>query len=167
MKNNVVRVILAVLSGLILVGGTITAFIFDSQFNHDNIVVHIEDGNEKTLEFKDLSLIPGEEAVYNVSFASRLVKKYHIDLEFVEDKDLMLKDFVRLRIETDGKVISDGLLREYFENGATELELNVSEKERANIKFTYYLPIEVGNEAQCAEAEFSLKITAKHMGDEL
>ena len=166
LKKNTVRIILAVLSGLILIGGGLTAFIFDSQYRYDNILVEVEDGMNETVEFEHLSLIPGEEAVYTVSFSSRLTEKYILYLDFSEETDQGLKNYVHLKIEVGGEVLSDKLLSEYLFDDPMELELELMKKERTPVKFIYYLPIEVGNEAQCTEAIFKLQITAKHLRGE-
>jgi hypothetical protein len=155
--------VLAVLSALILLGGGITAFIYDSQFNYQNIAVDVEDGMNETVEFKHLSLIPGGEAVYTVSFSSRLVETYIIDLSFNSEGVETLADYVRLKIDTTEGTVKYMLLRDYITGEKIQLELRLNGDERTNVVFTYYMPSEVGNEAQCTEAEFSLKITAKHL----
>lgn len=63
-------------------------------------------------------------------------------------------------MEKDGEVICDELLAEVFAQEGYELAVDFADGAKNEIKIIYYMPENVGNEAQNAEAKFDLIVTA-------
>ena len=126
----------------------------------DTVVV--EDGETKILKFENLSLVPGEQCEYTVFLEGDNPKAYDVTLDFEELFDLSLKNFAYVRILADGKLLLDELLADAFKNDSIKLHVDFGQDEDVELKITYYLPIEVGNEAKNAEAIFDLRISASN-----
>ena len=52
-------------------------------------------------------------------------------------------------------------MSEFFEGEPILLQCYLTDDEAYDVKFTYYMPIEIGNEAENASADFDIIITAK------
>ncbi len=161
-KSNFMRVILVVGSALILVGVSLTSWMLATEDERSVIEVKLENGKTQSVEFKAFSLIPGEQKEYKVSLDSGSVKKYDLSLKFVETKEKTLKNFARVKVIANDTVICDDLLAEAFEKENMILQVDVDADQNTELIIVYYLPIDVGNEAKNAEAEFELLLTASN-----
>jgi hypothetical protein len=65
-----------------------------------------------------------------------------------------------VRIESGDEIVCDELLSAVFDGRVFRLPVNVEKAQNTQLRLSYYLPVDVGNEAQGAEAFFGLKITA-------
>ena len=161
-KIRFMRIALAVLSTLILIGVALMIYVLVA-FNNRNIIkINIENGETQAVEFKKLDLIPGEECNYTLSLSSKVADEYDILLVFRETEEHTLKDYARVRMESNGEVICDKLLAEMFTGNGISLSFRLVKDRSEDIQITYYLPEDVGNEAQNAEAAFELLITASN-----
>ena len=128
----------------------------------NSINVHINESSEKTLEFKDLFLLPGESCEYTIKLNGERSKQYDLSFDFIDvEEEKTLKDFARVRIEAGGDVICDELLADAFESENIVASIDFENEKNTEILIVYYLPIDVGNEAKNAEAVFELRLTAK------
>lgn len=162
-NSKFIRIALIVLSAMILIGVALTVYMLSTANNRNIIKVNIENGKTQAVEFKDLCLLPGEECGYIISFGSGAADKYDVELVFHETEgEKTLKDHAYVRIEANGEVICDQLLATLFENSHITLPIDLTGDEKNDVKIVYYLPEEVGNEVQNAEATFELLITASN-----
>lgn len=162
-KSTFMRIVLIVGSALILVGVSLMTWMLVTEDDRSVIEVQLEDGKTQSIEFEDLSLVPGEECEYVVTLKSENAKKYDLNLDFVDtEKDLTLKNFARVKIVANGEVVCDELLATVFENEDIVLPIDFTEDKNTELKIVYYLPLEVGNEAKNAEAVFELLLTASN-----
>ena len=126
----------------------------------DTVVV--EDGETKILKFENLSLIPGEQCEYAISLKGDHPKAYDVTFDFEELFDLSLKNFAYVKILADGELLLDELLADAFKNDIIKLHVDFEQEDDVDLLITYYLPVEVGNEAKNAEAVFDLRISASN-----
>lgn len=158
-RKRMLRALLIVLCILILIGVTLIVYLLNSDRSIINVVI----GGEEAVpvRFERLGLSPGEKCGYTVRLGSDTRTAYTVTLEFRDlDPTLTLKQFAFVRVETEGDVICDGMLSDVFSAGEYILTVDLSDGARHDIAVTYYMPEEVGNEAQNAEASFELLITA-------
>lgn len=161
-KSKLMRIILIAESVLIIVGVWLMGWMLATEDERGVIEVKLEDGKTESLAFEDLALVPGEECEYTILFEKTSASKYDLELDFVETEEKTLKNYARVKIVANGKVISDELLADAFENEKIVLPVDFDEGKNTDLKVVYYLPIDVGNEAKNAEAVFALILTASN-----
>lgn len=158
-KKRLTNLTLIVLSVVILLGvGLIVYFL-----GADKHVIKISIAPDESREvlFDELCLRPGESGDYTLRLSSEYAKKYQLTLRFDDqNSSLTLKDYAYVRMEQDGKTLCDRRLSELFEQEAMKLAIDFTDGENNDIYVSFYMPAEVGNEAQGAEADFKLLVTA-------
>ena len=165
-KNAVMSVALTLLSLLIIVGvGLTTYFLLHSERDADLIRLDLENEESQEIVFRALTLLPGGSRTYTLSLFCEVADEYDVTLQFSETEDRALKDYVYAKIEVGGETLCDRLLSDLFGEGATVFPCAFGSGESVDVKITYYMPEEVGNEAQNAEVDFELLITASNAGD--
>lgn len=158
-KNLILVAIVAViLAGVVLLGVIM--------INNDEFVTNItlsENGEtHETLEFSAKGFHPGEDREYTINFKSPVSDRYRIEFTFEETYDGKLKDYIDVTVSYGG---SEGWY-EYkladLLDGKTLLFDNVifEAGEEVSFTITYTMPLDVGNEAQKATADFYLILTA-------
>ncbi|MBR2479065.1 MAG: hypothetical protein IKB47_01500 [Clostridia bacterium] len=161
-KSIFVRAMMASASVIMIVGVLLMANLLTTEEERNSINVHINESSEKTLEFKDLFLLPGESCEYTIKLNGERSKQYDLSFDFIDvEEEKTLKDFARVRIEAGGDVICDELLADAFESENIVASIDFENEKNTEILIVYYLPIDVGNEAKNAEAVFELRLTAK------
>ena len=150
---------------LILAGSGLMAYFVANPDRGDVISVDLGKKSGDTVTFDDLSLLPGESAEYEILLGGDVKSDCDVSLKFAESGNKDLKKFVYAKIEYNGKNVygKDMLLDELFKADAVTFPCELSNGEDHIIKITYYMPVEVSNEAENAEADFVLKIVASNM----
>lgn len=161
-KGRFMRIVLIAGSVLILVGVALMTWMLVTENDRNNIEVYLSDDKTHTIEFENLSLVPGESCEYSVKLKSDNAKKYDLSLDFVETEDKTLKNFAYVKILSKDKVICDELLANAFKNENIVLPVDFEKDINTELTIVYYLPINVGNEAKNAEAVFELLIKASN-----
>lgn len=161
-KNKLMRIILIVGSGLIIVGVSLMSWMLTTQDDRAAIEVELYGGKTETVDFEALRLVPGEQCEYDVKLKNENDEKYDLSLEFAEIEENTLKNFAYVRIIANGEVVCDELLATVFEDKNIVLPVDFAEGTNTELKFVYYLPFEVGNEAKNTEALFKLILTARN-----
>ena len=77
-----------------------------------------------------------------------------------ETENLDLKKYVYIKMEICGKVFYEKLLADAFEEKTFTMHIDHKTPDDDDITVTYYLPENVGNEAQKAQSTFKLLVTA-------
>lgn len=158
-RRKTANVILIVLSALILIGVILTVYLMTADKNIIKVSIDSEEAQE--INFTDLELRPGESCEYTLIFRDTLNARYLVELDFRDcEPTYTLKDYARLRIEHGGEVLCDDSLSSVFAGEALKLTVDFSEDKKNEFKIIYYMPEDVGNEAQNAEADFTLFVTA-------
>lgn len=163
-KNLLTRIALIACSVLILTGASLSAYFLISADQKQIVKVEIEDSsveNGVLVPFEKLGLAPGENCGYTLVVDVKDTSQYDLTLAFYEKADGALADYARVRIEVNKEVLRDQLLSELFEDNVLTLHVDLRGKKRERVKITYYLPAEIGNEAQETEAFFELLVSAK------
>ena len=158
-RVKIIRIIMVILSVLSLVAVGITGWMLKTREEREVVRVDL-DGQIDPIGFENLCLIPGESCSYTFRLKGDVAKEYDVHLRFEETEEKTLKNFAFVRIETNGQVLCDELLATAFEGEGIELHVDLSQAKQQDLIITYYMPLEVGNEAQNAEAIFDLLITA-------
>ena len=158
-RIKIIRIVMVILSAMLLIGVGMTGWMLGTR--DDREVVRIDlDGQIDPIGFENLCLIPGESCSYTFRLKGDVAKEYDVHLRFEETEEKTLKNFAFVRIETNGTVLCDELMATAFEGEGIELHMDLSQAKQQDLIITYYMPLEVGNEAQNAEAIFDLLITA-------
>ena len=106
------------------------------------------------------ALLPGEEASYLVRMNGKRGVSCELLLSFSQLEDKGLAQYAFVRIEQGDKVVCDTPLSTALEGGQTALSLEFAKGRTEELKITYYMPAEVGNEAENTAAVFELNVTA-------
>ena len=109
-----------------------------------------------------MCLIPGEACTYTLKLEGDVAEQYEVHLLFEEMQSGTLKNYAYIRIEANGQVLCDQLMATVLAGEGIDLFVDLHQVEQQEVIITYYLPIEVGNEAKNAEAVFDLLITASN-----
>ena len=152
------RILIIPISILIIIGVVIMGFMLDAYNRVNSITVDIETGETQLVKFDRIGLVPGESCEYTIKFKGG--EDLDLSLAFAEGEEKSLKNFAFVKIIAGDVVILDELLADVFEHEEITLSVNFNEKRNTEITIIYYLPIEVGNEAKNAEADFDLVIRA-------
>ena len=156
------RIVLICASALIIIGVLLTNWMLDTADDRDIIKVCLEDGITEAVEFESLALVPGSSCEYFVVLKSENSKTYDLHLDFVETEEKTLKNFAYVKITAGEEVLYDELLATAFEGEGLNLPVDFNLGINTVLRIVYYLPIETGNEAKNAEANFELKLTASN-----
>ena len=163
-RRRILQIVLAISSVIVIVGVVLMGAVMGSEDDRNVIEVVLDEiEGETNVNFEYLTLVPGESCEYTLSFDAEEANEYDVTLEYYEkeaDKGHVLKDYARVRIESGEEILCDELLAAVFDGMTFRFPVNVEAKQNTQIRLVYYLPIDVGNEAQDAEAFFGLKITA-------
>lgn len=159
-KETVVRVILIATAVLLLLGIILFIAVIFNDKDTSVIKVKLEKGENETIAFENLALLPGEQCEYNVELTVGSAKKYDLTLDFNETREGELKKYACAKISVSGEVIFDDLFTKLFEKRSFSLPIDLSEQDSTRINLLYYLPETVGNEAQDTAADFTLVINA-------
>lgn len=151
-----------VLSLLIICSIIVTWYMIDNIEHAEGDIVHVqvEDNVTKEVVFKKLDLAPGTSCDYTLILEREEVVGYDVVFEFEETEELNLKNYVYVKMEICGEVFYEKLLADAFEEESFSIHINHETPEDDDITVTYYLPEDVGNEAQSAKSTFKLLVTA-------
>ena len=161
-RSKIMRIVLVVASALILIGVVLMTWMLVSNENDNVIDVKLKKDQISVIEFENLCLIPGQKYEYTATLKSDRRSECVLLLDFVELEDKTLKNFAYAKIEINGEELCDMLLSEIFESDDLTANVDFSDKKSIELKIVYYLPEEVGNEAQEAEAIFNLNLTTSN-----
>lgn len=160
-KQHVKQILLAITGILIIIGLILMWWSLANANNKDVIKISVEDGLNQSVTFENLSMIPGDSCAYTLRLSSKYAAQYTLYLNFEELEEKTLKEFAYVRLQSDGQILYDQLLKDAFVDDTISIPVDLS-RGRDEIVVIYYMPIEVGNEAKNAEAIFQLLITASN-----
>ena len=162
-RNRLMRILLIIISVLILIGIILMRCTPNRLTTEGGMIkVFLSDGKTQIIEFENLSLVPGEECEYIVVLENTVAEQCYVNLDFREIEEKTLKQFVHVKIVSEGEVICDELLADIFQHETISLPVNFSEKQNTELKIIYFMPADVGNEAKNAESVFELRITTSN-----
>lgn len=163
-RHTMINIMLIAVSIFALVGAGVTAYLLTQSEDSDIITLNVEDGTHETVGFENLCMIPGEESVYEFALAAEIAGAYELTLDFSETKAGALAQYAYARIELGGETVAEKRLDALLDGDAILLSRALSEDEPLLLTLTYYIPEQVGNEAQAASIDFVLEITVRSEG---
>ena len=90
---------------------------------------------------------------------------YDLSLDFIEKPDtekMTLKKYAYVKVIANEEILCDKLLSAAFESDEILLHIEPTTGEKTEVSVIFYLPINIGNEAEGAEADFDLLIKASN-----
>lgn len=153
----------AILWGIIalLVGAVLVYFMFQPHIMDRNIIkIDIAEEGTKVVTFDDFSILPGAESEYTFMFNEVDVTGYDVSMQFKTEADYSSYNFIHVRIIVDGEVLHDKPLNEMFALETVFLYIKPHIKRDVEAKVVYYVPLDVGNEAENAQLSFDVVVTA-------
>ncbi len=159
MKLRWMQISLVIISVLILIGAIWTLRSCTPTDGENLVKVRLELEETQIVSFENLCLIPGQACDYTVILESDDADECNLTIEFEEMGDGTLKNFAYVRIEANGEVLYDKLLATVFDGEKISLMIDFPQKQNTELTVTYYLPIEVGNDAKNAEVVFQMLLT--------
>ena len=124
-----------------------------------NVTLSENGVTREELEFSAANLKPGDSRDYILNLKCKTDGKYAIGLAFSEEKDGGLRNYVTVTITYEDFSVAY-TLDELFKGRIVELDCNIS-SDPAQIHVIFTMPSEVGNEAQGAETDFIVILTAE------
>ena len=161
MKDIISSIVIGIMVGIIIFECIFAIKIFRSRDDDQSIQVEIEEGESSVVEFEKLGLVPGQSVEYTLYLSSDDGPTKTVHFDFYETADSPLKDYVYVKMFFAGEEICDSLLADVMSDAPIEFEADLSTGDKYEITIIYYMPLEVGNEAEGAEAWFDLYITAQ------
>ena len=162
MKNTIFkRVIMIPMSILIIIGVALMGLILDGYNKVNSITFYLESGDQEIVEFEHIGLVPGGSCEYKIKIKGKDDFVMNLSLNDIETEDKNdLEKYAFVKIISNGEVILDELLVDAFEHEELVLPVQISKGINTELEIIYYLPIEVGNEAKNATADFELLVRA-------
>ncbi len=158
-KARLFKVALAVLIVITVICVSVTAFVMldDGRL----IKVDLSEAETQSVKFERFNLVPGESCDYTLRFTGD-AEKYVVTLDFSElGENQTLKNYVYVSLDSDGENLYSGLLSDVLAGEELTVSVDFTDKTSKDVKVTYRIPSETGNEVQNATADFELSITAK------
>ncbi len=161
-KSGFMRILLLAGSVLILVGVALMTWMVMTAEDRTVINLELEPNGTYELSVEELCLIPGEEVAYTIKLNSNKADRYDLRLDFEELEEKTLKNYARVKIASGDKILYDELLATAFDEENLAFPVDFEKEINTEFILVYYLPIDVGNEAENAQAVFDLQITASN-----
>ncbi len=159
-KKEAWRIFLLLFGILVLLCSCFLVYVF-SESNYGNIIdVDIEDGVSEKVEFKSFHILPGESCSYVLRLNMKTAGDYKLQLDFERVSSHNLEKYVNVKILVGGRTLCDTPLFEFLSADCQGISYTMNSGLPENIEIIYYIPEEVGNEAQGAYTTFDLHITA-------
>lgn len=160
MRNNLMRVVLVAISLVIFTGSILTGYMLLNLDKREIIEVNIGEDGSETVEFSSVNIKPGDSDEYVLALTSQLPGDCVLTLDFEEIEKGKLKQYLDVKIEMEGETLYEGSLEDLFEEeNVLTKRCQIKKRKKYEIKVTYSMPLEVGNEAKRATADFLLNIT--------
>ena len=165
MRRKTQMILIIISSVIILVGAILTGIVLDYTQNRDNTtkVSFSKNTTEEAIEFRDMLIHPGETYDCSIYITNKIEGECRLNVIFDEYKPNLLanelKKYLYVTVTFDGDVIADGILLEELFN--TELPVQncvLDAEDPLELKLSFHMPSEIGNEAEFTEAFFDLII---------
>ena len=153
-KDAVLLGVLAIIIGVVLI------YTLYNEDDRDVIRINVDNQESKTISFENLAMAPGEETGYTFMFDQVDLAEYDVVLQFKKTEKTVPCDFIYVRISVDGEVMHDKSLGEFLDKDPVFFHINPIKNKSREVNVTYYIPLDVGNEAQDVEVYFDLIVTA-------
>ena len=164
-KSILMRILLIVGSAMIIIGVSLMGWMMATEDEMNVIRVELDGGDTEAIKFDSFALVPGESCEYTVRLKKDSLAQYTLSLRLEETeagRAGTLKNYLRLKILSGEEVLYDELLLDAFADETLLIPVDFDKSLNTELRLVYHLPIETGNEAKNAEAEFELLLTASN-----
>jgi hypothetical protein len=164
MSNKTKNMLIACTFILLLLVTVVLGYFIVVRRNFTNTIV-IKNNKEihNIMEVSNLRLLPSESKEYEISLSSRISGDFIITMNYNENKDGGMKEFVDVKIMIKDDVIYDGKLSELFnEEAILTYKFTVTDGYESKILILYSMDESVGNEAERTYADFEIDFTVKN-----
>lgn len=149
-------ILVFVIMTAIAVGGIL---LFNNLSMHEglqeNVVIKEEGVTSELLKFESLHMIPGESVEYSVNLQTSLYSDFIITLDFVNTTSGGLEKYVMVETDINGDARTFSMVS-LFEG--VNIVYDAELFENNELKFRFYIPDTVGNEAQKKFVKFDVKL---------
>ncbi len=160
-KKTTTNIILGSLITLVVIGIALIIWMLLNPILRNNVIrVDVEDNGEKIVKFESLNIVPGSSDEYTIKLQTEVASTYQISLDFIEEEDLGLKEFVYVKIQMGNEVLCDKLLKDVFTGEPITFECKMELRKKYDLEVTYYMLESVGNEAKNTQTTFDVVIQA-------
>ena len=160
MRNNLMRVVLVAISLVIFTGSILTGYMLLNLNKREIIEVNIGEDGSETVAFSSVNIKPGDSDAYVLALTSQLPGDCVLTMDFEEVDKGKLKKYLDVKIEFEGETLYEGSLEDLLEDeNAITTRCQIKKRHKYEIKVTYSMPLEVGNDAKGAISDFLLNIT--------
>ena len=146
---------------LLLLMSTMLTFymIYAHETFEEGITVSENGVTEAVVEVRDLNLAPSESREYVINLVCKASGGYHITLEYEEQLDGGLKQFVNVAVRLGEETVYEGRLSKLL-SGEEKIQFDgvLEEKTPLPITVIYEMPVSIGNEAQGTYADFDVRL---------
>ncbi len=165
-KNTFVYVIVSIFLVVAAAIGAVAFYLKDTRGDigaSEEIRVSVEaDGStSETLSVENLRLLPAGSAEYSVSLSCEESGTYLFRLAFEEKTSSALKKYVYVSVLDGETALAEVLLKEAFDGEALTFEREMEAGKESKIVIRYAMSRDAGNDAQGAEADFDVLLTAQ------
>lgn len=160
MKDRSFYILITAILLLSVMSLMLIVFLNRADENFEGSITATENGITETLiPVRDLVLSPGVEKEYDVNLICEASGSYFVHLDFQENHDGGMKEFVNVTVELDGEKVHEGPLTELLDDGLViETTATLEAEDPVLITFRYAMPLDTGNEAQGTTSEFDIHV---------
>lgn len=126
----------------------------------DEATIELNGTTTKTLKVNFAAFKPGEHYEYAVNLKCKAEGDYNVELEFEQTLDGGLKDYLSVEIACGDETYRNTLSAMLDGGEKTRFGCSLSAEAVTKILFRFYMPVDVGNEAQGKVADFNVILTA-------
>ncbi len=154
---------------LVIIGAAgFTGYLMWYAENRDDAIQVGLDGDGEVVEFRDLEMHPGDSAEFDLAITHEVEGECQLTLDFIDSAPAEvtnnLKEYIKVIIIFNGEKIYEEDLTKAIDAELAPIDCVLDEKEPVEMKIIYLMPIEVGNEAENAEAFIDLAIKVSNEG---
>ena len=167
MRNKFMALAVAICALVILASAGFNAYLLWHVENRDDAIQVGLDSDGEKVEFRNLVMHPGESAEFDLAITHEVEGKCKLSLDFIDSAPEgvnNLKNYLKVIIIFNGEMIYEEDLAKVIETDLVPIECTLDDKKPVEMKIIYLMPIEIGNEAENAEAFIDLMITVSNEG---
>ena len=165
MRNKVMAIVLSASLLVILASAGFNAYLLWYDDNRDDTIKVGLDGDGETVEFRNLEMHPGDSVEFDLALTNEVEGDCRLTLDFIDsapENVNNLKEYIKVIIIFNGEKVYEEALSSVIERELAPIDCVLDKKKPVEMTIIYLMPIEVGNEAENAEAFIDLKITASN-----
>ncbi len=162
MGRRIDYLLVCAIAGVSTVGAAATITLYQDQDMHMDYTLHLgEKMQTEELSFSLADIVPGSSASYTIKIQAEENKPYTLTVEFSGEGALL--PFVDLATYCGGRQIHIAPLTDYIAGETISLPVDFTGGQSQEIELTYSMALDVGDEAQGAEADLRVLFIAREV----